>query len=123
MEIIVVFVLLAGIMAFVGPKIWEQYIRAETKEAEMKLRHVAAQVEMYRVLVGRYPETLRELVTRPAGVDKWDGPYLKEVELKDRWGHDYKYAVPGQQGKKFDLVSFGADGKEGGDGENRDLVY
>jgi general secretion pathway protein G len=63
---------------------------------------------------------LQALVKQPAGVDKWNGPYAKEETLKDAWGNDYKYTVPGQ-GKGFDLISLGADGKEGGEGENRDV--
>ena len=61
------------------------------------------------------------LVKQPAGVDKWNGPYVKEDELKDAWGNDYRYTVPGQ-GKAYDLVSLGADGAVGGEGENKDVT-
>ena len=57
---------------------------------------------------------------RPAGVEKWGGPYIKEPDLKDAWGNEYRYTTPGT-GKGFDLVSLGADGKDGGEGENRDI--
>ena len=121
LEIVIVFILLAGIMAFVGPKIWEQKTRAETSQAKMMMLHVNGQIEMYRTQVGKYPETLRDLVKQPAGADKWEGPYIKEADLKDKWGNDYRYTLPGTNGRKFDLVSLGADGKEGGEGEDRDL--
>ena len=120
MEIIVVFVLIAGLMAFVGPKIWEQMTKAKSKEAVIRIQQLAGQIELYKLEVGRYPDSLQALVKQPPGVEKWAGPYVKEGELKDAWGNDYKYAVPGQ-GKPFDLISLGADGREGGEGENRDV--
>jgi general secretion pathway protein G len=121
LEIVIVFILIAGIMAFVGPKIFEQLGRAKSQEARIKMQHVAGQIELYRLEVGRYPENLQALVKQPGGVDKWNGPYVKDADLKDSWGNDYRYAVPGQ-GKGFDLISLGADGKEGGDGENKDIA-
>src|ERR1700682_3773686 len=95
LEIVIVFILLAGIMAFVGPKIFEQMGRAKSNEAKIRIQQLAV-------------------------VDRWNGPYAKDADLKDAWGNDYRYNVPGQ-GKAFDLISLGADGKDGGDGENRDV--
>ena len=119
-EIVIVFILLAGIMAFVLPKVFEQASKAKSKEAEIKLMNLAGQIEMYKLELGRYPENLQALVRQPGGAEKWAGPYAKEGDLKDAWGNDYRYQAPGTN-KGFDLVSLGADGKDGGDGENRDL--
>ena len=120
LEIVIVFILLAGIMAFVGPKIFEQMGRAKSQEARVRIQSLAGQIEMFRLETGKYPENLQALVKQPPGVDKWNGPYAKDADLKDAWGNDYRYNVPGQ-GKPFDLISLGADGKEGGEGENRDV--
>ncbi len=120
LEIVIVFILLAGIMAFVGPKIFEQMGRAKSQEARIRIQQLAGQIEMYKLEVGRYPENLQALVKQPPGTDKWNGPYAKDPDLKDAWGNDYRYQVPGTN-KAFDLVSLGADGREGGDGENRDV--
>lgn len=122
LEIVIVFILLAGIMAFVGPRIFEQMGRAKSSEAKVRLQHVAGQIEMYKLEVGRYPENLQALVRQPAGAEgKWNGPYIKEPDLKDAWGNEYRYSIPGQ-GKPYDLVSLGADGRDGGEGENRDIA-
>ena len=121
LEIVIVFILLAGIMAFVGPKIFEQMGRAKSQEARIRIQQLAGQVEMYKLEVGKLPENLQALVKQPPGADRWNGPYVKEPDLKDAWGNDYRYAVPGQ-GKAYDIVSLGADGKDGGDGENRDIT-
>ena len=121
LEIVIVFILLAGIMAFVGPKIFEQMGRAKSQEAKIRIQSLAGNIEMFRLEVGKYPGSLQELVQSPGGAEgKWNGPYAKPADLKDAWGNDYNYAVPGQ-GKPFDLVSLGADGRAGGDGENRDV--
>ena len=123
LEIVIVFVLLAGIMAYLVPKIFEQSKRAEAAQARIKLQNLAGQIEMFKLEVGKYPGSLQDLVKSPAGVEsKWNGPYVKNPdELKDAWGNDYRYTAPGQ-GKAFDLVSLGADGKDGGEGENKDLT-
>ena len=121
LEIVIVFILLAGIMAFVGPKIFEKMCQAKSQEAKIRIQSLAGNIEMYRLENGRYPESLQALVKQPPGADKWGGPYAKDADLKDAWGNDYRYAVPGQ-GKPFDLTSLGADGKEGGEGENRDIT-
>jgi general secretion pathway protein G len=119
LEIVIVFILLAGIMAFVGPKIFEQMGRAKSQEARIRIQQLVGQIEMYKLEVGKYPDNLGALVRNP-GSDKWNGPYAKETDLKDAWGNDYRYTIPGQ-GKAYDLVSLGADGRDGGEGENKDI--
>jgi general secretion pathway protein G len=122
LEIVIVFILLAGIMAFVGPKIFEQMGKAKSSEAKIRIQHLAGQIEIYKLEVGKYPSGLADLVKQPGGTEgKWNGPYAKDTDLKDAWGNDYKFAVPGT-GKAYDLTSLGADGKDGGEGENRDVT-
>ena len=121
LEIVIVFILLAGIMAFVGPKIFEQMGKAKSSEQKIRNQQLIGQIEMYKLEVGKLPENLQALVKAPAGTDRWNGPYAKEADLKDAWGNDYRYSIPGQ-GKAYDLVSLGADGKDGGEGENKDLT-
>ena len=119
LEIVIVFILLAGIMAFVGPKIFEQMGRAKSQEARIRIQQLAGQIEMYKLEVGKYPDNLGALVRNP-GSDKWNGPYAKDTDLKDAWGNDYRYQVTGTN-KGFDLISLGADGRDGGEGENKDI--
>jgi general secretion pathway protein G len=121
LEIVIVFVLLAGIMAYIGPKIYEQAGKAKSSEAKIRIQQLVGNIELYKLEVGRYPDNLQALNRQPAGVDRWNGPYVRDPnDLKDAWGNDYRYTVPGAT-KPFDLVSLGADNKEGGDGENRDV--
>lgn len=120
LEIVIVMVLIAGLLAFVGPKIFEQMGKAKSSEAKIRLQQVVGNIELYRLEVGKLPPDLQALIRQPSGTDKWSGPYGKADDLKDAWGNDYRYTVPGQ-GKPYDLTSLGADGKEGGDGENKDI--
>jgi len=122
LEIIIVFVLIAGLLAFIVPKIYDQMGTAQAREAKIRLTTLVGDIELYKLEVGKYPDALQSLVRQPAGVDKWNGPYAKDADLKDSWGNDYRYTVPGTNGRNFDLVSLGADGKEGGDGPNRDIT-
>ena len=121
LEIVIVFVLLAGIMAFVGPRIFQSMGQAKSAEQRIRTQTLVGNIELYKLEVGKYPENLQALVRQPGGVDKWNGPYAKDADLKDAWGNDYRYTVPGQ-GKAYDLVSLGADGRDGGEGENRDVT-
>jgi general secretion pathway protein G len=122
LEIVIVFILLAGIMAFVGPKIFEKMGQAKSAEQRIRTQSLVSDIELYKLEVGKYPSSLQDLNKQPAGVDKWNGPYVKNPEfLKDAWGNEYRYQVPGAN-KPFDLVSLGADGREGGEGENRDVA-
>ena len=121
LEIVIVLIILGTIMAFVAPKIFEQMGKAKSGEAKIRIQQLAGQIEIYKLEVGKLPESLQALVKQPGGLDKWAGPYAKETDLKDAWGNDYTYAVPGQ-GKPFDIISLGADGKPGGEGENRDMT-
>ena len=124
LELVIVLIILGTIMAFLAPRIFGNVERANQQLARAKMEQLSGQLEIMRLEVGRYPnsqEGLRALLEKPAGMDRWNGPYVKEPDLKDAWGNDYRYTVPGQ-GKAYDIVSLGADGKDGGDGENRDIT-
>ncbi|APV51471.1 type II secretion system protein GspG [Betaproteobacteria bacterium GR16-43] len=121
LEIIIVLIILGTIMAFVAPRIFTQAGIAKSGEARIRIQHLAGQVEIYKLAVGKLPADLQSLVKQPPGVDRWQGPYAKAADLKDAWGNDYRFTIPGTAGRQYDIVSLGADGKDGGEGENRDL--
>src|SRR5471032_1718474 len=120
LEIIIVFVLIAGLLSFLVPKIYDQMGTAQAREAKIRMQSLIGNIEIYKLEVGRYPDNLQALVKQPSGVERWNGPYAKDVDIKDSWGNDYRYTVPGT-GKPYDLISLGADGKDGGDGPNKDI--
>ena len=123
-EILVVLVLIGVVMGIVGGNFIGQGENAKRKAAKIEIEQIGQTLDLYKLEIGRYPtsqEGLQALLSAPAGVNNWNGPYWKKDTLpKDPWGNEYKYASPGQHGA-YDIVSLGADGKEGGDGANKDI--
>ena len=123
-ELLVVLAILAMLAGLVGPKVMNALGSSKTKAARIQIEDLGAALDMYRLDVGRYPnssEGLEALVTS-AGGKSWNGPYLKKKQVpKDPWGYDYQYSYPGQNGE-YDLVSLGADNATGGEGDNQDIV-
>jgi len=124
-ELLVVLAILGLIAAIAVPQTLSYLGRAKTKTASIQIENLGAALDLYRLDVGRYPsesEGLDALINQPGDVGNWAGPYLKkESNLRDPWDRTYVYRFPGQHGE-YDLYSLGADGQEGGEDENRDVV-
>lgn len=125
LELLVVLVILGMLAALAGPRVMKYVSSAKSDTAQLQVEEFGAALDMYKLEVGRHPNTqegLKALVEAPGGATNWNGPYLKKKTVpKDPWGAEYIYASPGQHGA-FDLSSLGADGREGGEGEDRDIV-
>jgi general secretion pathway protein G len=122
-ELLVVMVILSLLAAFVGTDFFKHIGTSKQKAAKTQIEMFGTALDSFRLSVGRYPSTaegLQALRVNP-GVDQWDGPYLRKEVPMDPWGRPYVYNCPGQHGD-YDLVSLGADGQEGGEGENADVV-
>lgn len=123
-ELLVVLVILGLIAALAGPRVIKFIAGAKSDTAMLQIERLSSTLELYRLEVGRYPaeeESLTALVERPVDAEAWAGPYLTNKDgLIDPWGREYIYRYPGEHGD-FDLYSFGADGQEGGDGEDTDV--
>lgn len=124
-ELLVVLVILGLIAAFAVPQVMKYLGGARTDSAKIQIQRLAGILDLYRLDVGHYPsesEGLVALVERPEGVVRWNGPYLQSADsLTDPWGRPYGYRQPGASGD-YDLYSLGADGREGGDGEDQDVT-
>jgi general secretion pathway protein G len=127
LELLVVLVILGLLAGLVGPSVIDKLGTSKSKTAKLQIQNFGQSLELYKLEVGRYPSTqegLAALVKAPAGAAGWSGPYLKGSTSvpKDPWGNEYQYASPGQHNTKdFDIRSLGADNREGGDGENKDV--
>jgi general secretion pathway protein G len=122
-ELLVVMVILSLLAAFVGTDFFKHIGTSKQKAAKTQIEMFGTALDTFRLSVGRYPTTtegLQALRTNP-GLDLWDGPYLRKEVPMDPWGRPYIYNCPGQHGD-YDLISYGADGQEGGEGENADIV-
>jgi general secretion pathway protein G len=124
-EILVVLTLIGIVMGIVGGNYLGQGEKAKQKAAKIEIEQIGQTLDMFKLEVGRYPTTqegLQALITAPTGVTNWNGPYWKKSTLpKDPWTNEYKYASPGQHGA-YDVWSYGADGKEGGEGTDKDIT-
>jgi general secretion pathway protein G len=123
-ELLVVMIIIGLLAALVGPRFIRQEEKAKVKAANAQIELLSTALDTFRLDVGRYPtsqEGLEALRTQPGGVERWDGPYLKKEVPADPWGKPYVYKSPGDHGP-FDILSYGADGTAGGDGDNRDIT-
>ena len=124
LELLVVMVIIGLLAAYVGPKLFGQIGKSETKVTRAQLDALQKALDQYRIDTGRYPSTqqgLTALNTRPAEESKWQGPYLAKAVPPDPWNRTYIYRSPGQQGE-YDLSSLGRDGAPGGTGDNADIT-
>jgi general secretion pathway protein G len=125
-EIMVVVVIIGLLAAVILPNIFSNLSKAQITKAKSDIQAIEGGLTMYKLDNYKYPSTdlgLNALVQRPNDptVRNWrEGGYLKRVS-NDPWGNPYQYVFPGTRGQEFDLYSFGADGQEGGEGENADI--
>lgn len=124
-ELLVVVIIIGVLAAFVGPKIIGRVGQSQATAAKNQIGALEAALDMFFIDNGRYPsaeEGLEALNTKPDSAKKWRGPYLKKKLPKDPWGNDYIYTIPGREGRDYEIISYGADGEEGGEGDNADIV-
>ena len=125
-EIMVVVVIIGLLAAFILPNVFGNVIKAQIAKVKGDIQGIETALTMYKLDNYKYPSTdlgLTALSQRPNDptVRNWrEGGYIKRVS-KDPWGNPYQYIYPGLHGQEYDLYSFGADGQEGGEGDNADI--
>ncbi|MEJ2218709.1 MAG: type II secretion system major pseudopilin GspG [Gemmatimonadota bacterium] len=127
-EIMVVIVVITLLAALVAPNVFKNLGTARDGTARSQMEMLAAALDAYRLDNGRYPTTeqgLEALWIAPTSDPRtraWNGPYLRKRVPLDPWRHAYVYRFPGQETEdRFDLLTYGADGQPGGEGENADI--
>lgn len=126
LELLVVLVILGLIGTLVAPRVMGLLGRAKGDVARIQIENLATSLDLFRLDVGRYPtasEGLPALVVKPSGLDRWNGPYIDGTAApEDPWGRAYVYEARGEGGRPYRIVSLGADGKPGGEGEDADVA-
>jgi len=127
-EILVVIVVISLLAALVAPNVFRHVGTAKDAVAKSQMEMLGAALDAYRLDNGRYPTTEQglsalweepQLEPRPSN---WRGPYLRKQVPLDPWNHAYIYVHPGEVNViGYDLVTLGADGAEGGEGEDADI--
>lgn len=125
-EIMVVVVILGILAAMVAPKILSRPDQAKGTVARSDIETISQALELFRLDNGFYPtldQGLEALVRQPSSppeAKSWNPEgYLKKIPV-DPWGNPYMYLQPGKHGK-FDLYSLGANGREGGEGQDAEI--
>jgi len=121
-ELLIVMAIIGMLAAIVGPKLFNKFAGAQRDAAAAQISGFDQALSAYRLDVGKYPDNLDALLKND-GSKRWKGPYLQKQSIpKDPWGNEYQYRKPGRHNNDYDLFSFGADGQEGGEGDNEDIV-
>lgn len=124
-EMLVVLVIIGLLVSLVAPKVFNQLSDARVKTAKIQIQSFTNGLDLYYLDNGRYPTTaegLAALYAKPAGSTNWNGPYLRGNGVpKDPWNNPYIYRSPGQ-GRPYEIVSLGSDGREGGTDSAADIT-
>jgi general secretion pathway protein G len=125
-EVMVVIVILGILAALVVPNVMGSSDKARVGTTKSALSTTANALDMYKLDNHKYPSTAEGLgaLVKPPATAKNAPPegYVKGGIPKDGWGNELQYVSPGMDGKPYTLFSFGADGKEGGEGTDADIL-
>ncbi len=126
-ELIVVISIISLLVVFVAPKMFRQLGQAKKDLVIPRMKLVEDALERFAINCGRYPddsEGLGVLLAAPDGLEeKWRGPYLKRKQLLDPWDNPFVYeAAADTTSGNYVLISYGADGEPGGEGDNEDIT-
>jgi general secretion pathway protein G len=125
LELLVVIIIIGLLAAFVAPKYFGQISKSKTQAVKAQIESFEKAIDQYRVDVGRFPSTeqgLNSLFVQPNNEPLWRGPYIKKAIPADPWNNKYTYKSPGSDGRDYEIVSLGRDGKAGGTEEDADIL-
>lgn len=127
LEIMIVIVILGLLAALVVPKLIGRTEEAKRTQSLLQIKNIEQALQLFKLDNGFYPETQQgiEALVHAPEVGRIPKNYRKEGYLdrvpKDPWGSPYVYLCPGAHGD-YDIVSYGADGVPGGEGEDADIT-
>jgi general secretion pathway protein G len=128
-ELLVVVLIISMLAAYFAPKMFRGLARTKRDIAKANMANIEAALYRFYIDCDRYPDDSEGLeillsVEPPEDVEeeKWHGPYLKKSILEDPWGNRYIYVAEGEINPgSYDLISYGADRQEAGEGDNEDI--
>ncbi|MBB2484224.1 type II secretion system major pseudopilin GspG [Mitsuaria sp. WAJ17] len=127
LEILIVMVIIGLLAGLVGPKVLGKADSSKVQTAKTQLKMLKSAIGIMQLDLGVLPtaeqglKLLEEAPTQQPLRNQWKGPYIEGRLPLDPWNNPYVYVVPGENGQPFTLKSWGADGKQGGEGLNADL--
>lgn len=119
-EMLAVIVLIGIVAGIVVQQVGKNVDKGKYGSGKAQVQMLAGKIEGYSLDNGSPPARLEDMLTKPGNAPNWQGPYAKESDLKDPFGHAFQYKAPGEHGD-FDITFLGKDGQAGGDGVNQDF--
>lgn len=122
MAVLIILGLLATVLVrnFMG-----QTDKARVTTTKTNLRIIHQAITEFKMETGRFPtedEGLSILIEQPGDVENWE-PYIETTEIpKDGWGNEFIFELNPESGRPFVIISYGADGDDGGEGYDADLL-
>ena len=120
-ELLIVIVILGLLMSLVAPAMFSKVDSTKIKTARAQMQMLETALATYWLDMGEYPPELSDLFT--SALPGWDGPYLPKAVPNDPWSNPYSYQSPGPDGEPFVLMSFGKDGRPGGEDDAGDIIH
>lgn len=119
-EVIVVIVIIGILAAMIGPRLFGRVGQSRQAAAANNAAAIASAIRLYHTDAGSFPDTINAIAAKSSLVGS---PYVDNAgQLNDPWGRLFVLKVPGQKNVDFDVISYGADGKPGGEGEDADVI-
>jgi general secretion pathway protein G len=115
-EIMVVIAIIGLLMTIVAPNVMRHFKEAQVTTTKSKMATVKQALDEYRMKRTKLPDSL-DVLLEPDDKNLGDA-YLEQENIQDAWGNPFQYV---KQGNKFDIISLGADGIEGGENEDADI--
>lgn len=127
-EVLVVIVILGILGTLLVPKFLDKPDEARVTKAKLDIKAIESALKIYKLENGSYPSTeqgLEALIKKPEvepiPKNYKKGGYVEENSIKDPWENSYVYRSPGDDDRDYEIISLGADGKEGGEDFNADI--
>lgn len=128
-ELMVVIIIIGMLAVIIMPSYMKRVDDAKITTAKIQIKSFENALKLFYIDNGFYPSTeqgLKALIEKPTTgriPEKWrEGGYLDKPTIpKDPWGNDYIYLSPGRNGEEYEIISYGRDGKEGGEGPDADI--
>ena len=117
-EILVVMAIIGMLAVMVAPNLFRQQAGAMRDAALSQISSLETALDSYRLDMNQYPHSLDALMENETGSASWNGPYLRRDIPSDPWGNEYVYQ---SDGRSFTLISYGADGAQGGEDDDADI--
>jgi general secretion pathway protein G len=118
LEIMIVMVIVGGLAAVLLPTVFSRLEKSKVNQSKLAMGQIATSLTLYYTDCGKYPASLEALAQADDCSNWGPEPYMKKLP-KDGWSKDFVYE---SSGGSYSMKSFGADGKEGGDGKNKDIT-